>query len=511
MHDVLLRHVLGDALNAPEKPPADDVDASLRRPPHSTEAEQSLLGGLILDASSFSRIADVVATGAFFAQIHQLIFDAIRGLVTDGLAVDLVSVFERLDRDGNAKAVGGLPYLNALVSSVPSSASLSRYAEIVAERARLREIIATLDEATARAFRNEAALAIVDDAKVALGKVAQGRAAHRLPLLSLAELREQSHAVPWLVKHVLPAASIGMMHGGSGTFKSFIALDAALHIAHGLPWMGRRTKQGAVLYIAAEGGSGLWPRIVAWHRSRRLSWKDVPLHVIPAAVDLTADAWRVVEAAQANGVTPALTIVDTLSQTFAGEENAAGEVAAYFRELGTRFRELWACAVLIVHHSGHTATERPRGSSAMRANVDFLLGVHRDEKEMLATLSCGKQKDGEAFKDASFSLSTVTLGNDEDGDAITSLVARHLSGAEAVREAMAIEARAGRGSHNHLLMSLAENGQRENELRDLFMKECGKDDPGARRQAWKRARDYCVGQGLIEVAQGVVILLGKGP
>jgi hypothetical protein len=483
-------------------------------PPHSAEAEQSVLGALFFDNAAFAEISDLLGGADFYRHEHQSIFAAITDLVAKGRSADVISVFEHLQANGVEGNAGGLPYLNALAQCVPSAINIRRHAEIIVERATLRSIIATADQAATAAFNPQGrpVAQILDDTKVAFSRLADARklGTGRVPLLGLSELREQSHSATWLIKHVVPAASIGMLYGGSGTFKSFIAIDAALHIAHGLPWLGRRTRQGSVLYIAAEGGSGLWPRIAAWHRARRIQWGSVPFHVVPAALDLTQDAWRVVEAAQSKGVTPSMVVVDTLSQTYNGEENSANEVAAYFRELGTRFRQLWGCAVLILHHTGHNATERPRGSSAMRANLDFMLGVFRDEKEMLATLTCAKQKDGEAFDDTTFRLSVHELGTDEDGDKVTSLVARHLSSAEDVQEAMEDEGKAGRGGGNHLLLSLLQNGQRESELRTTFYAECGKDTPDGRRQAYHRARTWALKTGLMEVAQGFVITLKAG-
>lgn len=499
-------------MSASPQSPADADAVSLRKPPHSTEAEQSLLGCFLLDANTFGEVAELVTEADLFSHQHRLIFGAVASLLAEPAPVDVISVFERLERDDKAQDAGGLQYLGALQQSVLATTGVRRYAEIIAERAALRRIISVLDEATTQAFRQAPVADILDTTKVALGKLQEERKLGNrgVPFLSLGELREQSHSVPWLCKHVIPAASIGMLYGGSGTFKSFIAVDCALHVAHGLPWLGKRTKQGSVVYIAAEGGAGLWPRIVAWHRARRLQWSDVPLHVVPAALDLTADAWRVVEKAQAKGVTPSLVVVDTLSQTYNGEENSANEVAAYFRELGTRFRELWGCAVLILHHTGHNATERPRGSSAMRANLDFMLGVHRDEKEMLATLSCAKQKDGEAFQDTTFAVAVHNLGTDEDGDKVTSLVARHLSSVEEVQEVMEGEKRAGRGGHNQLLLSLLQNGQLESELRTVFYRECGADSPEGRRKAYQRARGWVINSGLMEVADGRIVFLGGG-
>lgn len=508
-----IEHLKGTTdVNAPGELPPADGDADLRVPPHSIEAEQSLLGGLLLDASSYARICDLVNAGDFFARKHQQIFLAIVGLLGEGSAVDVITTFERLDRDGQADEVGGAGYLNAIAQSVPSTAAMPSYAEIIAQASTRRALIARLDEATARTFRGEPLPAILDDAKLELGKLAEGRklGSARVPLLSLGELREQSHSASWLIKHVIPADSIGMLYGASGAFKSFIALDGALHVAHGLPWMGRRTKQGEVVYLAAEGGTGLWGRVCAWHKARRLHYEKVPLHVVPVSLNLTADAWRLVEAVQAKGITPALVVIDTMSQTYAGEENSANEVAAYFRELATRIRQLWHCAVLIIHHSGHVATERPRGSSAMLANVDWMLGVHRDEKEMLATLSCTKQKDGERFPDASFALSVLELGTDEDGDMVKSLVARHLSSVEDIQEVMEREGKAGRGGNNHLLLSLLQNGVLEADVRTLFMRECSGETPEARKKAWQRARGWATQAGLMEVSGGFIITLKNG-
>lgn len=511
MDEILSRIERGAHLmNAPDpRPPPESAGLELRTPPHSREAEQSVLGVLLEDSTAYGKIADQIAAADFFNSAHRQIFTAITSLIADAKPVDIVTVFERLGNQ--VEEVGGLAYLNALANGVPSSAGVVRYAEIIVERATLRSIIAAVEDAASKAFQNESAAKVLDDAKVALGKLSEQRklTSQRVPLLSLDQLREHSHAVTWLVKRVIPADSIGMVFGGSGTFKSFIALDFALHVVHGLTWMGRRTTQGPVVYIAAEGGSGLWGRIVAWHRARGLPWdkiKDI-FKVIPRAIDMTADSWRVAEAAQSQGITPVLVVIDTLSQTYSGEENSANEMAAYFREIGERLRALWHCAVTIIHHTGHQSTERPRGSSVIRANIDWMLGVFRDEKEMLATLTCAKQKDGEPFEDATFAMTVRELGTDEDGDSITSLVAHHLSSAEELQEAMGRESSAGRSGGNQLLLSLLQNGSKESDLRKAFYDQCGKETPEARRQGYHRAKAWALKNGFFEVAEGYILTL----
>jgi hypothetical protein len=203
-------------------------------------------------------------------------------------------------------------------------------------------------------------------------------------------------------------------------------------------------------------------------------------------------------------------VVDTLSQTYSGEENSANEVASYLRQLGTDFRALWRCAVLVIHHSGHSATERPRGSSTMRANVDFMIGVFRDEKEMLATLVWSKQKDGELPADSEFALKSYTLEHDEDGEPVTSLAAWHLSSAEEVKQAVEQEAAAGRGGRQSALMSLVQNGMSEKELRKSFYDDLNnKLDYEAKKKAFYRARDRAVSLGEIELVEGFVIDLRR--
>jgi RecA-family ATPase len=200
-------------------------------------------------------------------------------------------------------------------------------------------------------------------------------------------------------------------------------------------------------------------------------------------------------------------VVDTLSQTYSGDENAANEMAAYLTELARRFRELWNCGVIVIHHSGHSQTERPRGSSAIRANTACLIGCFRDEKEMLATVACQHMKDGELFADATFALAAHEIGVDQDGDPVTSLVARHLSDPEDVGEAMQAEVKAGRGGKNQLLLSLLQNGQKESELRTEFYKQCDLDNTDAKRQAYHRCKAWALKAGFFEVSQGVVITL----
>ena len=150
----------------PDVFPDDDI-ARLRVPPHSIEAEQSVLGGLLLDNLAWDRAADLLTESDFYRHEHRLIYGAVSALVGDSKPADVITVFEQLQTHGKGDDCGGLAYLNALAQSVPSAANMRRYAEIVRERAILRKLIAASDEIATTAFnpQGRAVMQILDEAE----------------------------------------------------------------------------------------------------------------------------------------------------------------------------------------------------------------------------------------------------------------------------------------------------------------------------------------------------------
>jgi len=130
----------------------DDEVSRLRVPPHSVEAEQSVLGGLLLDNGAWDRSGDLITEADFYRFEHRLIYTAIAQLVNATKPADVITVFEQLQSLGKAEDCGGLVYLNALAQSVPSAANIRRYAEIVRERSVLRKLVAASDEIATSAF-----------------------------------------------------------------------------------------------------------------------------------------------------------------------------------------------------------------------------------------------------------------------------------------------------------------------------------------------------------------------
>jgi replicative DNA helicase len=144
--------VSGSAFPETPRRPQEDEVARLRIPPHSIEAEQSVLGGLLIDNGAWDRAGDLLTDSDFYRYEHRLIYAAIGQLINASKPADVITVFEQLQSLGKAEECGGLTYLNALAQSVPSAANLRRYAEIVRERAVLRKLVSASDEIATAAF-----------------------------------------------------------------------------------------------------------------------------------------------------------------------------------------------------------------------------------------------------------------------------------------------------------------------------------------------------------------------
>jgi hypothetical protein len=302
-------------------------------------------------------------------------------------------------------------------------------------------------------------------------------------LLSLDTLRDATRNIRWLVKSLIPADSMGMLFGASGTFKSFVALDLSLNVAHGLKWCGRKTGQGSVVYVAAEGGAGIYRRVWAWHQAHKTAHPD-NFHVCVTPLLLTQEeqvaALR--ESISALPERPALIVVDTLSQTFSGDENSSTDIAAYLRLLNTHLRAAFNATVVVIHHTGHAAAERPRGSSAITANLDFLLGCFRPNAEALAAqVEVIKQKDGDKLTAQYFELHREVLDKDEDGEEISSLVAGWHDAVKAVKES-AIKL----NQYEQAIVGLLPEGVIVDEptLREALNSLV--ENPSSRRQVWSR-------------------------
>jgi hypothetical protein len=226
----------------------------------------------------------------------------------------------------------------------------------------------------------------------------------------------------YLIKGLVPTGSLVVVWGPPKCGKSFLVTDMALHIALGREYRGRKVSQGTVIYITCEGQSGFPARIEAYRQYRMGEDEEAPsFYLLSTRLDLVSEADRLVFeiTAQLGIVIPALIVIDTLNRSLTGSENSDEDMSAYILACD-KLRERFKCAVMIIHHCGIDGT-RPRGHTSLQGAVDAQIAVCKDEaKNVVAKVEY--MKDGP--DDAQFvsRLEQVIVGEDEDGDDITSCV-----------------------------------------------------------------------------------------
>ncbi|MGH8648923.1 MAG: DnaB-like helicase N-terminal domain-containing protein, partial [Burkholderiales bacterium] len=161
-----------------------------RVPPQSIEAEQSVLGGLLLDNTAWDRVADLVGEHDFYRADHRLIFQHIGALIEHGKPADTLTVAESLERSGKLGEIGGQAYLAALSLNTPSAANVRRYAEIVRERSVMRHLASVGTEISESAFSPSGRTAgeLLDYAEGRVFEIAEASSRGRQGFLGIDEL-----------------------------------------------------------------------------------------------------------------------------------------------------------------------------------------------------------------------------------------------------------------------------------------------------------------------------------
>ncbi|MBZ9706091.1 AAA family ATPase [Mesorhizobium sp. ESP7-2] len=227
-----------------------------------------------------------------------------------------------------------------------------------------------------------------------------------------------------LIKGILDQGAMTVLYGPSNVGKTFVAMDIAYHIAAGLPYDGRKTVKGCVIYVAAEGGRGARRRVRALRDKYR--GEDVQFLLLPSSVDLRrpdADLKPLVSAIQALGVPVLLIVVDTLSRAMAGGDENSSVDMGYIVNHFDALRAHTSAHLLVVHHSGKNAAQGARGHSLLRAATDTEIEIAAGSIEVT------KQREMDGSWSTGFTLEVRTLGVDADGDPITSCTVKLVKGA----------------------------------------------------------------------------------
>ncbi len=234
----------------------------------------------------------------------------------------------------------------------------------------------------------------------------------------------EGRAASWIIKNVLPRAEMGILYGDPSAGKTFAVLDMMAAIAMGEAWRGYKVEKGNVVYITAEGATGMRNRLRAFAQDRQIDLETLPMYFIAAAPNLLEkdDAYAVAEAVIAAGGA-SVVVVDTLAQTTPGANENSGEDMGRALAHCKGIHIATGALVLLVHHAGKDGSKGARGWSGLSGNVDVAFEVVRggDRRELVLT----KLKDGQFPLHFGFELEPITIGLDEDNDIIESCVVRH--------------------------------------------------------------------------------------
>jgi hypothetical protein len=229
----------------------------------------------------------------------------------------------------------------------------------------------------------------------------------------------------WLVHHLLAAGEVSVPYGEPGSGKSVLAEDIGLHVAAGLPWHGRKVLRSAVLYVALERAAVVARRAIAFGREHGLVAAALPFKMVRGPLDFrdpqtaAGIVATIADLATRYQCEPGLVIVDTVSRALCGgDENSPKDMGQLIANLG-RIQGDTDIHLLLTHHQPQER-ERMRGHGALLGAVDTTLHVTKSATGRLAEMV--KSSDHEEGQRIAFSLRSVTIGEDEYGDAVTAPV-----------------------------------------------------------------------------------------
>lgn len=437
-----------------EVPQTNDNNTSLAVPPHSMEAEQSVLGGLLLENSAWDRIADVIAEADFYRHEHRLIFRAITQLIELSRPADVVTVQEELQRRDELEPAGGFEYLINLAQNTPSAANIRRYAEIVRERSIMRQLaqVGTDIARTAYNPQGKDAAQMLDEAENSVFQIAESTARAKQGFLGMPDLLKE------VVTRIDTLYSRDNKNDVTGVATGFIDLDKMtsglqagdLIIVAGRPSMGKTAfalnigeyvaiqgKLPVAVFSMEMGGTQLVMRMLGsvgrvdqsvlktgqlqdehWGRLNDAVVKlsDAPIFIDETpgltALEVRARARRL---ARQQGGKLGLIVVDYL-QLMSGSgrsDNRASELGEISRSLKTLAKELQVPIVALSQLSRtveQRTDKRPlmsdlRESGAIEQDADLIMFMYRDEYyhpdsqfKGLAECIIGKHRNGPTGK-----------------------------------------------------------------------------------------------------------------
>ena len=422
---------------------------ALRTPPHSIEAEQSVLGALIIDNNAIDKVADLLRADDFYNEGHRLVYEHINRLAADNKPADAVTVSESLRAMGKLEYVGGLAYIGAIANAVPTAANVRRYAEIVRDRSVMRRLAGVATSIAEAAFNpmGKTSEQLLDEAEGKVFEIAESGDRTKANFVSLSDLTAQAiDRIEELYRRDNPGDVTGVATGYTDLDRMTAGLQPGdLIIVAGRPSMGKtafslnigehvalRLKKPVAVFSMEMGALQLAMRLIGsvgkldqhilrtgrlsdgdWQRfTDALSQLDSsPMYIDETAglnpFELRARARRL--ARQVGGL--GLIIVDyiQLMSASGSGENRATEVSEISRSLKSLAKELQV-PVIALSQLNRSLEQRPnkrpvmsdlRESGAIEQDADVILFIYRDEvynqesaQKGVAEIIIGKQRNG---------------------------------------------------------------------------------------------------------------------
>lgn len=215
----------------------------------------------------------------------------------------------------------------------------------------------------------------------------------------------------WLIDRILPVGGLVGVYGQPGVGKSFLAIDMALAVASGHPWQRHVVHPGFVLYVSAEGGTGIGKRVQAWLSNfgytaaqPNIAWLTQSVAISSTSEDMNVLFTRLSDELEER---PVLVAIDTLARCFDGDENQQEDMNRFIAGVD-RLRREFGTTVIVVHHTRVDA-ERERGSTAFRGAAETMIRVNRASTTAPLAIVCNKQKDADEFPQMSLHLRTLPV------------------------------------------------------------------------------------------------------
>lgn len=240
-----------------------------------TRAEQSVLGGLLLDNTRWVEVQALLSVSDFHHIQHQLIFVAIKKQLTLNQPADVVTISDTYGID--------LSYIGLLAKDTPSAANIMAYAHIVKNEAERHKAVESLTLALESINQGN------EPAEVLQHIIEQAEKAtiHKQGGTMFKHIKEVTvKPIDWLIDDFIESHALVEVFGAPESGKSLLAIDWGLSIAAGIPWRGHKTQQGSVFYIAGEGHNGLSRRFSAWSVNNGVSTDNLPFYQSSGAVGL---------------------------------------------------------------------------------------------------------------------------------------------------------------------------------------------------------------------------------